>query len=103
VEGRDAVAAGNEERLVAGRRRGERPAQQAQALRETARGEGGQGARAGADRLQEQAEGVGPWIDGEDRERPPQRRLRGGASLDHHELARAPRRATSAWRTVRIR
>ena len=47
VEGRDAVAAGDEQRLVPGRRRGERPAQRAQALREVAGGERGQRARAG--------------------------------------------------------
>jgi hypothetical protein len=76
---------------VPGRRRRERAAQRAQALREVAGREGGQRARARADGLQEQAEGLRRGIDGEDREGPPQRRLRGSAGLDHHELAGAGR------------
>src|SRR5206468_10576320 len=46
----------------------------------------GQRARARPDRLHEEVERARGGVHGEDRERPAQRRLRGGAGLDHHEL-----------------
>ena len=91
MERRDPVAAGDEQRLVAGRRRGERPPEGAEALREIPGGQRGQRARARADRLEEEAERPLDGIDGEDRERAAQGRLGGRAGLDHDELARAGR------------
>jgi hypothetical protein len=101
VERRDAVAAGDEERLVPGRRRGERPAQRAQALREIAGRERGQRARAGpiAFRNRRKVPRPGSTVRIEKG-----RRSGGSAEVPALIITNWPARAvraTSAWRTVR--
>ena len=86
-EGRDSVAARHHHRLGAGGGRGEGPAQRAQALGRLALAERAEGAAAVAHRLDEERERLAARVDGQDREGPAQRRLGGGAGLDHHELA----------------
>jgi len=101
MERRDPVTAGDEQRLLIGRGRGEGPAQRAQALREIAWRERGQRAGARADRLQEQAKRLRGGVDGEDREGPAQGRLGGVPALIITNWPARDARATSACRSVR--